>query len=248
MDANWFENEEFWQDFYPYMFDEKRFASASLEVTQILAISRFQGKDILDLCCGPARHATILAQCGYRVTGVDRSQFLLSKAQERALAEGVELELVHDDMLSFQRPESYDLVLNLFTSFGYFADKNDDVRVLKNIHNSLRKGGTLLIDVVAKEVVAKSLRSTTSEIQTDGTLLVQRHEIKDNWTRIRNEWILIRDGTTKHYHFEHTIYSGQELKDRLREAGFASVELFGDLEGSLFGANAKRLVAVARKE
>jgi SAM-dependent methyltransferase len=248
MDQNWFENEEFWQDFYPYMFDEKRFHIASLEVTKILAISLFQGKDILDLCCGPARHATILAQRGYRVTGVDRSQFLLSKAKERALAEAVELELVHEDMLNFHRPESFDLVLNLFTSFGYFADKDDDVRVLKNIHNSLRKNGTLLIDVVAKEVVAKSLRATTSEMQADGTLLVERHEIRDNWTRIRNEWILIRDGTTKHYHFEHTIYSGQELMDRLLEAGFANVELFGDLEGSPFGANAKRLVAVARKE
>jgi len=245
---NWFENEEFWQDFYPYMFDEKRFASASRDVSGILALSLFQGKDILDLCCGPARHSIILAQRGYAVTGVDRSQFLLSKAKERAEDEGAQLEFVHEDMRAFQRADSYDLVVNLFTSFGYFKDKNDDALVLENIYKSLRKNGSVLIDVAGKEVLAKSFLPTTSELQADGTLLVQRHEIKDDWTRIRNEWILIRDDTSKHYHFEHTIYSGQELKDRLLRAGFANVMLFGDLDGSQFGSSAKRLVAVARKE
>lgn len=83
--------------------------------------------------------------------------------------------------------------------------------------------------------------------QVDDLQAAQRHEIFDDWTRIRNEWILIKDGVTKTFEFHHTLYSGQELKDRMFQAGFESVALYGDLAGDLYDTNAKRLVAVARK-
>jgi len=245
--SNWFEDERFWQDFYPYMFDEKRFQSAPLQVEKILTLIEFTGTDVLDLCCGPARHSVVLAKHGCHVTGVDRSKFLLSKAAEHANMESASVEFVCDDMRDFVRPDSFDLALNLFTSFGYFEDKDDDLRVLQNIHTSLRKNGALLIDVVAKEVVAKTLQPTTSQLQQDGTLLVERHEIRDDWTRIRNEWILIKDGATNHHHFEHTLYSGEELRNRMLQAGFSNVRLFGSLDGSPFDINASRLVATGRK-
>ena len=88
---------------------------------------------------------------------------------------------------------------------------------------------------------------TTSEELADGSLLIQRHEIFDDWTRIRNEWILIRDGRARSFKFHHTLYSGQELKDRFRQTGFAEVELFGGLDGRAYDHNATRLVVVARK-
>jgi hypothetical protein len=64
---------------------------------------------------------------------------------------------------------------------------------------------------------------------------------------IRNEWILIKDGKAKSFKFHHTLYAGQELKDRLFEAGFREVKLYGNLEGDAYGTDAERLVAVACK-
>jgi len=58
---------------------------------------------------------------------------------------------------------------------------------------------------------------------------------------------LIRDGRAKIFRFEHFLYSGRELKDRLLACGFAEVELYGDLQGAPYGLDAARLVAVARK-
>ena len=49
--------------------------------------------------------------------------------------------------------------------------------------------------------------------------MVERHEIFDHWTRVRNEWLIIRNGRAKSYKFHHTIYSGQELRDRMERAG-----------------------------
>jgi hypothetical protein len=77
--------------------------------------------------------------------------------------------------------------------------------------------------------------------------MVERHEIFDDWTRIRNEWLVIRNGRTKSFKFHHTIYSGQELRDRMERAGFVAVKLYGNLEGDTYGPDAERLVAVGRK-
>ena len=135
----------------------------------------------------------------------------------------------------------------MFTSLGYFDDKQEDVQVLGNILTSLRPGGVCLIDVMGKERLARILQPTTSEAFPDGTKLIQRHEIFDDWTRIRNEWILIRKGKTKSFKFHHTIYSGQELRDRMAEAGFVDVKLYGNLDGDDYDPNATRLIAVGHK-
>ena len=190
----------------------------------------------------------MLAKRGCSVTGVDRSKFLLGKAAERAKAEGVRVEFLQQDMRNFSRPASYDLALNFFTSFGYFNDREDDIRVLRNIYESLKPAGVCLLEMISKEWLAKNLLATTSMEAPDGSLRVERHEISDDWSRIRNEWIFIKEGRTKVFKFHHTIYSGQELKDRLYQVGFKRVKLFGDLDGNEYGVNAKRLVAAAWKE
>ncbi len=243
----WFDDDSFWRDLYPFMFPPTRFDEAAEQVDQALALAKPPGTRVLDLCCGPGRFAVPFAQHGFSVTGVDRTKFLLDKARARARRAGVKVEWVQSDMRDFMRPGAFDLVLNMFTSFGYFDDKNDDLLVLRNIAASLRAGGACLIEVMGKERLARLFQPTTSDVLPDGTRLVQCHEIFDDWTRIRNEWILLRKGKAKSFAFHHTIYSGQELRDRMLAAGFADVKLYGNLAGAEYGPAATRLVAVGRK-
>jgi len=243
----WFDNDSFWRDLYPFMFPEKRFADAVEQVDKAITLAKPKGKSVLDLCCGPGRLSIALAQKGFVVTGVDRTGYLLDKAKARARAAKVKVEWVQADMRDFVRPDTYDLVLSMFTSFGYFDDKSQDVAVLGNMFASLRPGGSCLIDVGGKEWLAKVLQPTTSEVLPDGTKLIQHHEIFDDWTRIRNEWILIRKGRAKSFRFHHTIYSGQELRDQMAGAGFVDVRLYGNLDGDEYGPNAQRLIAIGRK-
>jgi SAM-dependent methyltransferase len=244
---DWFENEDFWEQLFPFMFPEKRLEVTVEDIEMIISLTKITGNSVLDLCCGPGRYCTQLAKAGYQVTGVDLTGFLLDKARARAAAAKVVVDWQQADMREFNQPESFDLVLNMFTSFGYFADPEDDQQVLTNIYHSLKPGGVCLIDVLGKERLARILQPTTSENLPDGSQLIQNHEIFADWTMIRNEWILIRDGVAKSFKFEHRIYSGQELKDRLRLAGFNQIELYGNLEGDQYGPAAQRLVAVGRK-
>ena len=243
----WFEDETFWEKLYPFLFPDKTFEIAEEQVEKLLDLVAFEGSTVLDLACGPGRHSTALAKKGLHVTAVDLSHFLLEKARERAIAEKVDVEWVREDMREFARPEAFDLVINMFTAFGYFDDKEDDLKMLRNIYTSLRKGGTFVIDILGKEWVAEQFLPTTSEELDDGRILVQMHEVFDDWTRIRNRSIVIEDDKATTFNFYHTIYSGQELKDRLHQVGFGEVTLFGDLDGNEYGVDANRLIATTWK-
>jgi hypothetical protein len=118
---------------------------------------------------------------------------------------------------------------------------------LRNIHDSLRNDGIFMIDVIGKEYLARVLQPTASQRGADGSLLVERREIFDDWSRIRNEWILIKEGQATAFKFHSTIYSAQELKDRFHQIGFRQVTVYGDLDGNEYGPQALRLIAVARK-
>jgi len=243
----WFENEDFWREMYPLMFNEQQFAAADEQVQEILKLTGIRRGAVLDLCCGPGRHSVVLAKRGFQVTGVDRTRFLLNKARQRAKSARGKVEFVNSDMRDFVRPGAFRLAVNVFTSFGYFANKDDDRWAVRNIFESLKPGGVCVIDVMGKERLAKIMQSSHATRHPDGSLLVQLHEIFDDWTRIRNEWILLKGNRVRRFRFHHTLYSGQELKDLLQQAGYAEVKLYGEFDGQPYGPDAPRLVAVARK-
>lgn len=245
---DWFEDESFWEKLYPFLFTDSKLEAAEAEVDSVLRLAGLEQGDVLDLACGPGRHSVVLAKRGFRVTGVDLSAFLLGKARQRARAHDVDVEWVQEDMRRFVRPEALDLALSLFTSFGYFESRDDDLKVLRNIHRSLRPGGALVMEIAGREALARKFHPTTSKELADGRLLVERHEIVYDWTRIRNHWITIEDDTATTFRFEFRVYSGQELKSLLFDAGFAGVKLFGAYDGRPYDLHAERLVAVARKQ
>ena len=153
--SDWFEDDSLWKGLYPFMFSERRFNVAEDEAKGILALSKLEKGNVLDLACGPGRHAIALARDGFRVTGVDLSPFLLEKAASLAQEQNVDVEWVQADMRHFLRPEAFDLAISIFTSFGYFDDKQDDLAVLRNIRRSLRVGGILVMELMGKEILAR---------------------------------------------------------------------------------------------
>jgi SAM-dependent methyltransferase len=229
------------------MLSKERCGDAAALVSKALRLAKPKGKSVLDLCCGFGRWAIPLAERGFRVTGVDRTAHFLEQARTRARKARVRIEWVRQDMREFVRPGAFDLALSMFTSFGYFDDKQEDLRVLRNIFTSLRPGGVLLMEMAGKEILARIFQPTTSTSLPDGNLLVERHEVLDGWSRIRNEWTFIKGGKARTWRFHVTIFSGQELRDRLEQAGFTNVKLFGSFEGDDYGLNAQKLIAVGRR-
>ena len=245
--SEWFERDAFWEDNARFLFGEDRMEKASSEVDQILEHLRLApGAAILDLCCGPGRHSLELARRGFRVTGVDRTEGYLELARARAEERGLEVELVRSDMREFARPGGFDGAINIYTSFGYFEQERDDLRVLQNLRESLRPGAPLVMDLMGKEVLARKFRERDWSATEDGTLVLEERRILEGWSRVESTWTPIRGTRRQESRLTVRVYSAVELGKALLSAGFSSVELFGDLEGIPYDHEARRLVAVAR--
>ena len=243
----WHDQDDFWASMAPFLFTDEHWARASTQVEQVLVLlGVMPGATVLDLCCGPGRHALELARRGLHVTGVDRTAAYLDCARKQAEAEGVAIEFVQEDMRSFCRPETFDGAINLYTSFGYFDSPADDRQVLMNVHQSLRSGAKFVLEMMSKEVLAAIFRERDWR-ERNGLILLEERRISDDWNRIDNRWILIDGDSRKEFIVSHRLYSAAELTSLMLECGFASVDVYGDLSGGPYDHTAERLVVVAHK-
>lgn len=242
----WHEDDDFWRTFAPWMFHEDRWEKTPEQVGQVLELLGLEPPaSVLDLCCGPGRHSLELARRGFRVTGVDRTEEYLNEARRRADEEDLDIEFVQRDMREFVRPGAFDVALNLFTSFGYFHDPEDDRTVLRHVRESLKPGGRLLMDLMGREVLARIFRPHHWE-ERDGLLLLQETNITDDWSWVESRWITVAATERREFNLSHRLYAGTQLRDALLDCGFSEVSLYGGLDGSPYGPEAKRLVALAQ--
>jgi SAM-dependent methyltransferase len=243
----WYESAEFWEINRPYIFGPQAWERAGPEVEGSLAyLGPDPGARILDLCCGPGRHALELARRGFRVTAVDLQQAHLDELRASAGARGLDVELVKADMREFRRPAAFDGAINLFTSFGYFEDPAEDRRVLENLHASLRPGARLVLDMVGKELIARHFVARDWARAGDELVLMERW-IEGDLGWIGNRDLHVGSAGRREVRYEHRLYSGVELRDLLAACGFGEIRLFGNFDGSPYDLAARRLIAVARR-
>jgi SAM-dependent methyltransferase len=246
-EKSWYEQDGFWKTFAPVLFNSERMLSAGQEVEQIVSLLKLQpGVSICDLCCGLGRHSLELARRGFKVTGVDRTTSYLQEAKKKADAEGLDIQFIHDDMRDFCQPNAFDALINVFTSFGYFEAAADDKRVLENVYESLKEDGKFLIDIMAKEVLARIFQEKRW-FEEDGAIILEEAKLSEDWSSVESRWIIIRDGSRDEFRFSLRLYSAAQLSELLKSCGFSKVEIYGDLSGSPYDQTAKRLVVVAHK-
>ena len=244
----WHENDEMWELASSAMFDEAKFAQAIEEVDGLTSLLDIQPEEeILDLGCGIGRHSLEFARRGYKVVGVDRTKSFLKRAKASAADENLEIEFVLEDMRSFRRESAFDVTLSMFTSFGYFEDPEDQMRVLRNIHFSLRPGGRFVYQSFGKEILARIFRPTDWSEYEKGFILYDRKAVND-WSMMHNKWHFIeRGGKIRTWEFKHWIYSAAEFKSMLLSAGFSEARVYGNLDGSAYDNEAAFIIAVGTK-
>ena len=248
----WFEEEDFWANFAPVMFDGRRWAEVPAVVDGIDARLAEAGGPrlrpglrVYDSCCGPGRHALELARRGCRVTAVDITEAYLDAARESARAEGLDIEFLREDVRDFERHEAFDLALNLFTSFGYFDTKEEDLAFLGRLRRSLRPGGVLVVDVLGKECAVRDFLES-EWFEREGRIACSEYSVEGPWEYLVNHWIVIAEGRIFERRWRQRLYSAVELGEALRAAGFdGNIGFFGNTAGIPYDSEAWSLVAVA---
>ncbi|MDR2516895.1 MAG: class I SAM-dependent methyltransferase [Spirochaetaceae bacterium] len=255
MHQEWFNDENFWKEYAPIMFDGKRWGEVGAVadgVTALARLSPYGGRaaeppSVLDACCGFGRITAELARRGFRATGVDITPAYLSAAREDAAHEGLNIEYIESDVRLWKRPAAFDLAVNLYISFGYFREAADDLLFARNVYESLKSGGSFIVETLGKEIAVRDFVEA-EWFERAGYFVLTAYEALDSWDMLKNRWILIgADGRRIEKTFTQRLYAATELRRLLCEAGFAEVELYGDWNESPYDRAAARLIAVGRK-
>ncbi len=205
-----------------------------------------KGSALLDLCCGPGRHAVEFAKKGLAVTGYDFSGEYLAEAAARAKKKKVSLRLVRGDMRRLKFRGEFDAAVNLFTSFGYFQKFSDDIKTLKGAARSLKPGGLFLIDVVNGGFVRKNFRPRDWVELEDYYHL---EEAKAGPDGVYNAWTRIpkNGGKILTRRFFSRLYDKERLGAALRKAGLSPLKYWGGFSGRPLTDKTNRLIILARK-
>jgi SAM-dependent methyltransferase len=207
-------------------------------------IARFlEGHDVrsvLDLGCGAGRHSRALCE-RWLTVGLDLSAALLKIARR----EMPDAPYVRADMRELPfAPESFDLVVNLFTSFGYFEDDLENERVLVRVCDALRRGGTLVIDFLNASQVRSDLVPYDERVEHGITIEQTRSISLDD--RFVEKTIRLRE-RGKEYIERVRLLTPRDLERMLDVAGFAVVARIGDYAGAPWSETSPRAILFASR-
>ena len=234
--SDWF-NSKYYHILYQNR-DEKE-AEQFLSKLQVF----FRKKDqILDIACGSGRHSIFLNSLGYQITGIDLSEKSIKAAKQKS-----DNKILFDvwDMRKSYKKEHFDVVLNLFTSFGYFDSEKEDLEAIQAISNNLKDEGILIIDFLNSKKVITNLVESEQKILSGITFNINR--------KIEEGFILKNiQFTDKGKDFEFTEkVKALNLSDFTKLFNFAQLkisDIFGDYQLNKYSStNSDRLIIVAKK-
>jgi SAM-dependent methyltransferase len=210
------------------------FCRRALPVIDGLLLSKLPpNASVLDLCCGSGQMARALTGRGFRVTGVDASEEMLSFARENASS----AKFVRSDVRRFCRPGAYDAVLSTFNSLAHFGTVSDLETVFTNVRRSLRPGATFLFDLSMEEAYTTKWRGSFTLLADDHACIVQSTYDPDQ--RLGANHITVftldnRDGEPEAppcYRRSDLVltqkcHSESELRTALQHSGFTTISTF----------------------
>jgi 2-polyprenyl-3-methyl-5-hydroxy-6-metoxy-1,4-benzoquinol methylase len=242
-DLEWF---ELWFNiiYYHILYQNRNEKEAELFVENLVSKLDIKPKNnVLDLACGKGRHSVILNKLGLNVTGVDLSSNSISKAKK---SENETLKFFVHDMREVIPNMQFDFIFNLFTSFGYFDHHEDNLKVLKSIHEMLSPGGKLIIDFFnLQRVISEMKPQELKSIEGIDFHISKKFDGKHIYKTIQFE------AEDKNHSYTEKVQglSEADFKKLLIQADFELVDVFGDFYLNPFDPeNSDRIILVASKK
>jgi ubiquinone/menaquinone biosynthesis C-methylase UbiE len=204
------------------------------------------GARILDVGCGHGRHAVPLARAGYRITGLDRSAYMLARAQEAADAAGAPVTWVRGDMRHLPFGARFDACLSLFTTIGYFEAEDENEAVVHEMGRVLKPGGRCLIDVSNRDYYLLRLWPTSWR-RYGRAVILEETAFDPETCRFHMTFTWVEGERRERLTHSVRHYTAPELRNMVRRAGLEPTAVYGDFDGRPLTLDSQRIVVVARK-
>lgn len=238
-----------WKNFFKpitgeVMFKPRHGKQSQLEVNEVLKhINNPKHIKILDLCCGEGRHSVLFAKKNHEVIGLDYSNNFLKEARLIASKNKLPVKFVKGDMKktsSYFSKDTFDLVVSLYNSFGYFDKRSDDLKTLKEVNKVIKSKGYFVINTLNGNAVQSKLEKPISmgyEISKN-LFMIDKAHLDTKKMRTHSNLTIIDARKKKSSIFRGTfgqnVYSHKELTKMLKQSGFKIVKTWGILQGSPF--------------
>lgn len=251
--SEWYER-SFGED-YLLVYKHRDMQGAKREVNAMISwLGLPKGAKVLDLCCGMGRHSMALYEAGYQVTGIDLSGVLLREARHNDPEDRVTW--IQSDMRNLPLDGGYDAVVNLFTSFGYFEQDAEHVKVLKEIRRMLKPGGHFIIDFLNPQYTMSHLVPHSERVD-EGQRITENRVIEHGYVK---KHITITDDKIKgsledavqqprQYLEKIRMYSKDDFVSMMHEAGLKLDKIHGDYNEEAYDCNhSPRMIMVGTVE
>jgi D-alanine-D-alanine ligase len=207
----------------------------SQEIDYFIKLLDIKSDDsILDLCCGQGRHTIELARRGFQnAEGLDRSRYLIRKARANARKNNINCRFREADARNLPyKADSFNAILLLGNSFGYFESISDDLKVLKQVHMTLKPWGKLFIDLTDGEYLKSNFQPRSWEwIDKELFVCRERSLSLDKQRLISREVIThVNKGVLVDQFYAERLYSEKKIADLLKNAGFSDITFHGTIK------------------
>jgi ubiquinone/menaquinone biosynthesis C-methylase UbiE len=232
---------------YLTIYNHRNVEQAGREVAQMMQWLRLPNQaKVLDLCCGMGRHSISLASLGFDVTGFDLSKVLLAEAGAKDTASTVHW--IQGDMRSLPFPKhAYDAVVNLFTSFGYFDQDEENRKVLLEMDKVLKPRGKWIIDYLNPNVVVSRLIHESE--RKENSLTIREVRTLENGMVKKQIAVCEEEGSSRHYVEQVKLYTFSDFKRMLQDTSLVVDQAYGDYLGSGYVATSSpRMILVGHKQ
>ena len=232
--SSWFDT-----PYYHILYKERNYREAQVFMDNLTHYLNLPEKaTVLDLACGKGRHSIYLNQLGFTVLGADLSENSIAEANKNA-NETLHFK-VHDMREPFE--EKFDAIFNLFTSFGYFENDDDNLTTLKAIKESLSDYGFAVIDFMNVSQVIETL--VPEEIKTmEGIDFHIKRYLKEN--HIYKEIDFEDKGQKFHFTEKVKALTLKDFEELMEEAGIYLLDIFGDYKLKKFHkTDSERLIMI----
>lgn len=197
--------------------------------SQILALDT--GHAILDLACGQGRHSLELARRGFKnIYGLDRSHYLIQKAKSLNQKENLSVSFKEGDARKLPYAnDTFDVVMILGNSFGYFENIEDDMNILKEVYRVLKPNGKFLIDLADGDYLRAHFSPRSWEWLDNKHFVCRERSLAGDKIRLISREVIthIQKGVIVDQFYAERLYSRDDIKDLLVKTGFNKVQLHG---------------------
>jgi len=208
---------------------------------------------ILDLCGGQGRHSLELSRRGYtNVTVLDYSGYLIDLGKEGAKQEGLNTIFVQGDARNTGLPgESFQFIIIMASSFGYFADEEENIKILNEAFRLLMPQGTLLLDLPDRDYVLQNFKPSSCHRVNEDITVSRERELGDDIIYSRETVTSQRGGCIRNSAYCTRLFSSEKISGLLYAAGFSSTTCKRDFmnresEGD-YGCMTNRMIVTAKK-